>query len=103
MQFAEIQSFPRQVLARSGRNTSAQPYRGMHLYAGNMNIAVLMRENVAVKKMCMRKSVQKLTAVADPQLDNHVVYNLTTGKRLCSLIRKLFQKDNATFTSLQNL
>ena len=28
-----IQSFPRQVSARHGRNTSAQPYRGMHMYA----------------------------------------------------------------------
>ena len=30
VQFAEIQSFPRQVLARHGRNTSAQPYWRMH-------------------------------------------------------------------------
>ena len=33
VQSAEIQSFPGQVLARHGRNTSAQPYRGMHMYA----------------------------------------------------------------------
>ena len=50
VQFAEIQLFPRQVLARHGRNTSAQPYRGMH-----MNSDVLMRENVA-EKMYMRKA-----------------------------------------------
>ena len=46
----EIQSFPRQVLARHGRNTSVQPYRGMH-----MNSDVLMRKNVA-EKMYMRKA-----------------------------------------------
>ena len=40
---------------------------------------------------------------ADRPLDNHVVYNLATGKRLRSLIRKWFQKDIATFTGLQNL
>ena len=33
VQNAEIQSFPRQVLTRRDRNTSALPYRVMHMYA----------------------------------------------------------------------
>ena len=61
--FAEIQSFLRQVLARHGRNTLAQTYRGMH-----MNSDVLMRENAADKK-CTN---------ADRPLDNHVVYIRTS-------------------------
>ena len=33
VQFAEIQSFPKQVLARHSRNTSVQPYQDVHMYA----------------------------------------------------------------------
>ena len=41
VQFAESQSFLRHILARCGRNISAQPFRGMHMYASNMDSAEL--------------------------------------------------------------
>ena len=59
-----------------------------------------------IKCTCQKRI--DLTTSADRPLNKHVVLcqnivNLVTGRRLCSLIRKCFSKDNATFTGPQKL
>ena len=71
VQIAKIQSFPREVLAKHGRNTSAQPYRGMLSMCLYMNSAVLMRENVAEKMYMRERQAQVIRLITTWFISEH--------------------------------
>ena len=66
VQIAEIQSFPREVLAKHGWNTSAQPYRGMLMY-----VLILMRENVAEKTYVRERQAQIIRLITTWFISEH--------------------------------
>ena len=90
VQFAESQSYLRHVLARCGRNTSAQPFRGMHMYTDSAELDEQSERGIS--KSSAEKGTCEKRIEVNNMLENHVVYISVTGKYLHSLIRKWFSK-----------